>query len=204
MYHLRSSQIVDIAEGRAAPDEAAHSHLASCATCSGDLAWLTQVISLMRDADAAAPPADAVARVKALFRQRRPAPAASRIILAMLHSDSARTAPAFGLRAGPSLERQLLLCADSYDIDLRIAPVGERWNLSGQIFGYSGPSGNAELLGAVELVSAEVNDLCEFMLPPVRAGRYNLILSLGDCAITVPGLELGTYYGTSSPRGAVG
>lgn len=189
--HLRYSQLADIAEGRITPDEAMRAHLAECASCAGELEWLDRVIGLMRDAAADPAPAWAAARLRTLFEQRRPSPGAPRPIEALLRFDSARSAPAFGLRSGGAHERQLLLRAEAYDVDLRIAPSGESWALSGQLLGHPGPGGGAELMGAAGLARAEMNDLLEFALAPVPAGRYTLTLALGDQTIVVSGLELG-------------
>jgi hypothetical protein len=191
--HLRYSQIVDIATGLVVPDAAAASHLAECTTCARGLAWLTQLIDLMRDARAEPPPPEATARVKALFRQRRVAAPTPHLIYATLRFDSARTAPAFGLRSAATIERQLLLSADGCEIDLRIIPADGRWALCGQILGrQTGTGGSAEILGANELARAEISDLDEFVLTPVPAGRYTLTLILGNCTIVVPGLSLGS------------
>lgn len=188
--HLPFSSIADVAEGRSAPDQDALAHLAACASCAADLAWLTRTIGLLRDPAAEDAPAAAVAESKAIFRSRRTQPA--RLTRALLRFDSARAAPAFGLRADATLERQLLLEADGYEIELRIAPAGERWSVAGQLLGGErAEGGGVELLGATDIASAQLNELQEFVLAPVRGGRYNLTLTLAGRAIVVPGLELG-------------
>lgn len=46
-------------------------HLANCPTCQRDLAWLQRVVQAARSDDTVAPPAEAVAQVKALFRAHK-------------------------------------------------------------------------------------------------------------------------------------
>lgn len=194
--HLPFGLLADLAEGRAEPTADERAHLAACERCAADLAWLERLVSLRRDSPGDEPPADAVGRIKALFRERRRrAPAARRLIHAVVRFDSAHSAPAFGLRAGVDLTRQILLSAGGYDVDLRIAPADGRWALTGQLLPIdSAPpaAGTAELLGAAGSVAAELSELSEFALPPVRAGRYNLTISLRGGVIVVPSLELGT------------
>lgn len=189
--HLPFSQLADIAEGRSTPDEMARNHLRACPACAGDLAWLVHVIGVMRTMSSEASPSAAVARVKALFREQQAAPGARNLLRAILHFDSSHATPAFGLRSGAALERQLLLSASSYEIDLRIANSGGRWVVSGQLLGDLATGGHVELLGATDMASAELNELHEFVLPSVCAGIYNLTLSFGERTIVVPGLELG-------------
>jgi hypothetical protein len=95
---------------------------------------------------------------------------------------------------GPEV-RQVLYNADTYDLDLRIAPHdGGNWQISGQVLG---PDDEDIIVGTVELssttppTSVPCNDLGEFVLPPVPAGRYRLTVRLPDLAITIEALEVG-------------
>ncbi|HMQ33895.1 MAG TPA: hypothetical protein PKD53_24400 [Chloroflexaceae bacterium] len=187
--HLPLGLLVAAAEGRAALPADARAHLAACARCAADMAWAERLLALTRDASDDEPPARAVARIKALFRERR-AVRPPGLVEAVLRFDSARSAPAFGLRGDAARERQLLLSAGGDDLDLRVAPVEGGWAVSGQILPNAGP-GWAELLGAHGWARAELSALGEFALAPVRAGRYNLSLGLGERTIVVRGLELG-------------
>src|SRR5689334_19267023 len=98
--HIRFIQLVDLAEGRIATDAAvaARSHVAACARCAADLAWLERVIGLMRTDTSEQPPPRALAAAKRLFKP--PAPASRRQFMAMLQFDSARTPIALGRRTG--------------------------------------------------------------------------------------------------------
>lgn len=192
--HLPFGLLADLAEGRAQPTAAEQEHLASCERCSADLAWLMRLIAAARGAAGDDPPPAVVARIKALFRERR-RKAAPRLAYAVLRFDSAHNAPAFGLRSAPDLGRQLLLSAAGYDIDLRITPADERWSLMGQLLPGAGAppadAGSIELLGAGGSVRAELSAPGEFALPAVRGGRYNMTITLPDSVIVIPGLELG-------------
>lgn len=190
--HLPFSLLADIAEGRAAPDADARSHLAACPTCAENLAWLSRLIGLMR-ADASEEPAPlAVGAVKALFRARPPRSAQRPALLtALLRFDSARSAPAFGLRSAAAAERQLLFSAGPYDVDLRVVPAGERWSVSGQLLGDPGSAhGHAEMLGHADAAHAELNAQSEFALRPLLPGRYTLTIRIADQAIVLPDVEL--------------
>lgn len=194
--HLPFGLLADLAEGQVEPTAEEREHLAACERCAADLAWLERMIAVSRGAAGEEPPGHVVERVKALFRERRrQAAPAPRLVYALLRFDSAHSAPAFGLRAGADHKRQLLLSAEGYDIDLRIAPAEGRWSIMGQLLPMTATAraaaGSAELLGAGGSVRAGLSELSEFILPPVRAGRYNLTISLDGSVILIPGLELG-------------
>lgn len=193
--HLSFNLIADLAEGRVAPSDGARQHLATCGRCAADLAWLERLIALARAAAFDEPPYDVVRRVKVLLRERRAPSPGPRLLHAMLRFDSALNRPAFGLRADASLERQILLDADDCVVDLRIAPAGDHVIVTGQLLADGrapAEPASAELLGAGGQASADLNELNEFTMPPVRPGQYTLTISLGDRTILVPGLELGT------------
>jgi hypothetical protein len=83
----------------------------------------------------------------------------------------------------------VLFEAEGYAIDLRIAPLGEVWRVSGQALG-PGAGGRVMLLGPVA-VEAALNDLSEFTLPPVPTGRYTLRLTLDEIEIEAADLSVG-------------
>lgn len=192
--HLPIELITDLAEARVTPTPEVRAHLEACARCAEDLAWLERVINHMREgADFEEPPEAAVKEVKALFRRRATGSSlGQRIVAAILGFDSARAAPAFGLRAGGGLERQMIYHAAGYDLDLRISPAGGRWAVSGQVLSetLAGP-GSVELVGAGDLTRAELGPLSEFTLNPMPAGSYHLTVRIGDLVVVIPGLELG-------------
>lgn len=191
--HIPFSLIADIAEGRAAPDVGAQAHLAACPSCSASLAWLSRTIGTLRADTSEEPSARAVGAVKALFRALPPYQAhRPSFLTAMLRFDSARALPAFGLRASATAERQLLFSAGPYDVDLRVAPAGERWAVTGQLLGNApGDQGHVEILGPADADRAELSPESEFVLRPLRAGTYSLTISLATKAIVLRDVELG-------------
>jgi hypothetical protein len=192
--HLSFALLADFAEGRASPDAAAQAHLARCRQCADELAWLADALQLLRARELEEPPPRAVSLTKALFRQRAARPAPRRPILAVLGFDSSAATPAFALRSAGAAERQLIFHAPPYSIELRIRQLGERWAVAGQLLGDEpalAPGGRAEILGADDGASAEMSQLSEFELPPVRPGQYTLTLLLGELILVVPALGLG-------------
>src|ERR671925_200743 len=98
--HLPYTTLADLAEGRRAVDAQIQAHLASCTECAAELAWIERVIRLMRNSRVFPSSPEAVDRAKRLFLRRMGAVAEGppQRILAALRFDSARGAPAFGVR----------------------------------------------------------------------------------------------------------
>ena len=192
--HIPFTRLVDLAEGRTTPADQAQArlHLAVCPRCAAEVAWLEHVIGLMRSDTAEPPPAHAVAAARRLLRPpARPAEQDARPqLMAVLQFDSARAPVAVGRRAGAPAERQLLFGASNYLLDLRLAPHGPLWVISGQLLGAS-DGRQVELDGPAGMVRATLNELSEFALPPAPAGSYTLRLQLAELDITIAGLEVG-------------
>jgi anti-sigma factor RsiW len=192
--HIPFSRLADLVDGRLSADEQAEiePHLLSCARCAADVAWLRRVIGLMRADDTENPPAHVVAAAKRLFQT--PAvpsgPVARRQIIASLHFDSMQTPVAMGLRAGAQPDRQMLFATADYLVDLRIAPSGALWAVSGQLLGADAGE-QVELRGPTRMARVPLNDMSEFVLPPVPPGSYTLTVGLADLDITITDLELG-------------
>lgn len=191
-HHLPFSLIADIAEGRSDPDSDARSHLDACPGCVADLAWLTHTVVTLRADTSEEPAARAVADVKALFRARAPRPAFPLGTLdALLRFDSARAVPAFGLRSGGTTERQLIFSAGPYDVDLRIAPAGDRCSVAGQLLGnIPGARGQAEILGSADADRAKLSPESEFAFRPLRPGMYSLTIRFDEQAIGLRNVEI--------------
>jgi hypothetical protein len=118
-----------------------------------------------------------------------------RSLRAALSFDSwAQPAPALGMRSTATELRHLLYSVEGRDIDLRVAPAGAEFGISGQVLG-------PDEHGVVELASegdgdrstfvATLDALGEFRIDGVRAGRYVLTLRLGRDEIVLPAIELG-------------
>ena len=195
--HVSLERLTDLVECQLSGDEQTglHNHLAACPRCAADLAWLKRVIALMGTDDSQDAPPAVIAHAVQLFRPRTEQVARMpnhrrRRLLARLRFDSARPPLALGLRAGRLEARQQLYSAGNHDLDLRLNPAGTAWLLSGQVLGAEA-SGQAELRGETIRVQAALNDLSEFTLPPVPAGRYALLLHLAEVEIEVADLEVG-------------
>jgi hypothetical protein len=193
MQRITFEQLVDLAENRLAADEAAalRARIAVDPVAQAELRTITELIGVMRNDDSVDAPEYVINR--ALRLARRPAdpqaPALLERLVAVLRNDSRRQAAA-GLRSQQAWPRALLFSAGEYELDLQIIAYGELWQLRGQLLG---PEAAATVLlqGENGSSSAELNDLGEFVLPPVTAGRYRLLLVQDAREIVVPNLELG-------------
>jgi len=192
--HIAFERLADLAEGRLAPEDerGARAHLADCADCAGQAAQLARLTSLMRADVSEDAPRDVLMNAIALFRARRAegAPGLLRRVVAALTFDSSTLTPAFGVRSGQAAPaRQLLFSAGDFDVDLRLAPGGEGWTVSGQVLGPCG-GGEVEVAAGGRHERAGLNDLCEFTLPPVPEGVYTLRLRVGEVEVEIPELSL--------------
>ena len=169
-------------------------HVAACSRCAADLAELERLIGLMSTAR----PQDAssvIDRAVRLFQSRAGNTASgsdlpSRV-LAVLPFDSLGLAPAFGVRSGKPGARQLLFRAGIDQIDLRIEPADRVWTVSGQILGEPATGGRAVLQGATSTSETAITEPGEFVLPPLEAGTYKLILSLANIDVEIEEIRIG-------------
>jgi len=199
--HPPFEQLADLAEGRAggAGEEAARAHLAGCRECADQFAALEGVTRLMRSDDSVDAPRDLVFNAVRLFDSRRivagERPSVLRRLVASLSFDSGSQRPAYGLRSGQqAAARQLLFSAgEELDLDLRMEEGAAGWVVTGQLLGdceggrvevFAGGSGEAA-------AGADLNEMCEFVLPALPAGNYALRLKLGGLEVEVPSLDLG-------------
>jgi len=130
--------------------------------------------------------------------------AAARAILnrvaAALTFDSWAAGPlASGVRAVPSDTRHLLFTAEGRDIDVRIAPMGGQFAVTGQILGPD-ESGMVELAhasgdddAAASARATALDAMGEFRLEGVRRGAYVLTLRLGEDEIVLPRIDVGEH-----------
>jgi anti-sigma factor RsiW len=192
--HIPFERLIDLVDGRLSPDEQRQTqiHTAACSRCATQLAWLERVIGLMRANDYEEPPdrlAAGISRVFASYNRSASSSLRQRI-LAVLRSDSAQLPLSVGRRSGSSTEQQLLFTAETLDLEVRIAPSGSLWEVSGQVLN-ADVDGLAELQGLAGEVQTTLNEVGEFLLAPVPPGRYALILRLTTVEIEIPGLEIG-------------
>jgi hypothetical protein len=113
-------------------------------------------------------------------------------VIASLSFDSLTNAPAFGLRSQATAARQLIYAAQTADIEVRVSPANEDWQIAGQVLGADCASGDVDLEGDGFSASAKLNELCEFSFGAVPAGAYKLSVHLPEALIETPWLELGT------------
>jgi hypothetical protein len=186
---------VDFVEDRLPATEHAEvqAHLPECARCASQATWIGYVIELVRTDDSQDAPSHVLNRAYRLLRTHRLTSSDSRArrrVVATLRLDSAWQPFAAGLRAGRSNARQFLYdIGDDKDLEVRVEPSNAGWTVAGQILGACTP-GEVVVEGAADHVAAELNDICEFSLPPLPAGVYSLILRLEDVEVEVPRLEL--------------
>ncbi|HYN84027.1 MAG TPA: hypothetical protein VER32_02165 [Pyrinomonadaceae bacterium] len=199
-HKISFARLADMAEGRL--DDAARAeteaHVASCPRCAARLDTIGRTLDLMRADASEDAPRDVLAQTVSMFRASRAAsgerPSLARKVLAALSFDSARLAPAFGLRSAATAEsaRQMIFTAGDAEIDLRLAREGDGWVLAGQVLGECAPGGRVtvEATAGDARAEASMNDLCEFTLAPVPDGVYRLRLVLGGAEIEVPEIVL--------------
>jgi anti-sigma factor RsiW len=184
------ARLADLVEGRLAAAERAETqaHVAACRRCAERVAQLEKAVTLMRTDDSTDAPRASVAAVLGLFTARRAdAPSLAGRIVAALTFDSARIAPAFGVRSSrPADSRQLTYSAGEHDIDLRLTRAAEGWAITGQVLGECA-GGRAGVAGGE---SVELNELCEFSLGPLPAGSYSLMLDLPGALVEIPEISL--------------
>jgi hypothetical protein len=161
------------------------------------LAQVERLFGLMQSDTSVDPPPTVVNRALRIFRPR-PTPATAppllQRIVAALQFDSLQLAPAVGLRSGAAAPRQLLFSAGDYDLDLRLTPAEQTdgWLFTGQVLGSDTPTGRVTVEGATGVVETSLSLLGEFVLPPITAGNYTLVVQLADAEITVDTIQVGS------------
>ena len=120
-----------------------------------------------------------------------------RVVQAVLAFDSFAQPPlAMGVRGLPSEFRHLLFNTPGRDIDLRLAPGAEGFQLSGQILGPD----ESGLVSAQAVADgrptgaahqAQLDAMGEFRIGGLRAGVYRLTLDLADEQVVLPDLHIG-------------
>lgn len=191
--HIQFTELADVAEEQSPASTEAREHLATCASCSHQLEAIRQTIHLMRSDDAENAPAELVQYAKNIFRSRAvsPEPSLLRRIVASLTFDSLTAAPAFGLRSQTNAGRQLIYSTETADVEVRISPNNDEWEVAGQVLGSSCEAGDVNLAGDDLSVSAALNELCEFAFESVPPGTYKLSVQMPGLLIETPPLELG-------------
>ena len=191
IQHPELAQLIDFIEARTPQleNDQLVSHLKTCTMCAESFRRMEEMLHLMRTDDSQDAPRDLVSFAVGLFKPKAKDSHLRRLV-AVLSFDSYTSKPAFGVRSGQTTTRQMLYTAAETEIDLRIARENETWIVSGQLLGHDCVKGLAKIDGSNLSESADINEFCEFKLPPVPAGEYNLSLSFPDFELEVPRLEL--------------
>jgi hypothetical protein len=191
--HLSAATLADLTDGRLTPSEheRALAHTSGCERCARSLRGFQRLVEVMQsDRSEDAPPSAVAAVIRSFGQRPRPehVPALQRIA-AVLRFDSLQRPRALGVRAGRPAPRHLLFSAGEYEIDLRLSERDGRWTIEGQVLGpFEG--GEIEILGG-SANRATISPMGEFLLAPVPAGRYRIVLSAGPIMIEVVDLEIG-------------
>ena len=202
--HIPFEKLADLAEARleSADLEAKRretaTHLASCVECAGELKRLESVITLMRTDREPDAPRDVLSYAVNLFAQRAQSKSASPIrrLVATLIFDSRRNlTPAFGVRSGLSGSQQLIYSVEGQDLELRLTAEQDKWLVAGQLFGEDCAGGEVKLTSLAaqseqKSTVTNLNELCEFVLPLVPPGHYQLRVRIGDLQVEIPEFEL--------------
>ena len=190
--HLEFETLLDIADERLTRDSDQSAHLEDCAACADELHRVENLLAVMKDDQSVDAPRDVLAYAVNLFARREQKRSLVERIVAALSFDSFDSAPAFGVRSSASTARQLIYTAGENDIDLRIAEdENNRWVVAGQILGEHCAGGEISLHGYEVSTSAYLSEQCEFALPAVPAGNYELVVRLANVEVEVPRLEIG-------------
>lgn len=196
--HPAFDRLSDFVEGRLSADEEEEmqQHLSMCAGCAADVAWLEDTMSLTRTDTGEDAPLWVTARAVRLLREQAatssaPQPARWRRVIAALEFDSATMPLAFGMRSGGAGARQLLYRGEEYDLDLRVAPEGAWWHVSGQLLGPTTTTGQVALAGGAGRAEATLDALGAFSLAPVPTGEYTVRLRTDAVEVEVTTLRLG-------------
>jgi hypothetical protein len=191
--HIPFPELTDIADNQSVISAAAREHLATCSHCSKQLENLRQTIGLMRADTTEDAPAELLQYARNIFRSRAMREGRSLLttIIASLVFDSLTSAPAFGLRSQATAGRQLIYSAEAADIDVRISPENDEWQIAGQVLGSSCTGGDVDLESDSFSASVALNDICEFSFGTVPNGVYKISVRLPDLSIEIPPLELG-------------
>jgi hypothetical protein len=195
MAAIKYEQLVDLAEGRlpAAAEAALRQRIEADPAARAQLAAIRQLIAGLRAQTGADAPEAVIQRaVRLMPRPAQPQPvnAVRRLIVALAGQIWSAPQPAAGLRSMQTWPRALLLAAGDRELDLQVSPRGQGWQLIGQVLGPDEP-GSVTLATHGRRVSASINELGEFVLPVVSAGRYTLTLTQGGLEVVVPALEVG-------------
>jgi hypothetical protein len=204
--HIDQSAIIELLgdDADAALPSAWADHLSVCPECAAVVVDVREMVRLIRDDSVDAPDTWIERAAASPFRQGRTRQGSLRRLLASIRFDSAvAPAPALARRAGGDA-RQLVLRAESWEIELRIAPGGsrERWPVSGQLFRLAegetpsgAPAATTANLSALSVsirsdagqrAADRVSTSGEFLIDRRPETPFSLVLEIGSTRIETP------------------
>lgn len=177
-------------------------HLASSHEGSAIVRRFQLVAETLRRDDSQAGPADVLARVKALFADRRVATSPGLLetavrMMAELVYDSRPQAALAGVR-GAATAYQLAFESERADVDLEVEPDGDAGSGLRRISGQITPSRESDEVRSVAFVSPGTSEIASTIKPDehgvfgvtVASGKYDLVITLSDTQVVLANVEI--------------
>lgn len=203
VMHLSFEQLVNYVEGRLRGREkaAVEEHLSTgCRRCNDEVAWIEQLLGVMKTDRLVDPPKEVVERACRLYREVCPERHLSdlRLLEAALIYDSRTSAAPVGVRMGEDEARQLLYRAEGVDIDIQVRECERPRSIAirGQLLPRAGEVGDLAFLsvrlmsGEKEISSTFTNAVGEFAFEAVETGAYGIGLGLKNGHLHIRGISL--------------
>ena len=201
-------QLIAYAAGELSPEQAGQvqAYLAANPKAADPIALYKQAQAALQADQSAAPPAELVAKAKAIFASSPSEPAASWLdhlqqLIADLVFDS-RAQPALAGYRGPATTFQLSFECEVASVDLEAEPLVDgsavppdesQWRIMGQV-DLRQPDSLIELAlveqGAGAKIADAVADEHGMFTLEVKAGRYDLLLRVGDKVVVLRNIEI--------------
>lgn len=191
MKHAEFETLLGYAEGSLPETERPQvsGHLSVCESCRTELAKLEHFFRFAETGELETVPQATTAHLLNIYRPKKvlPKAAGKMSLLANLVFDDWKFA--LNERFVMSDLRQLLYRAGTFEIDLRLNFSGEKCNIDGQVFpDCSG--GTAELIGRTGIHRVALDADCEFALPRVECGIYDLKFDIDGVTIEIKDMPL--------------
>ena len=138
-------------------------------------------------------PEDALGYARNLFRSRSAEPKRSilKSILAVLQMDLAPNRAVYGERSASGAQsRQMLFEAGEHAIDLRIAAIGDRYQVKGQVLGAGFEEGAVEITDGITPVEATISGSGTFEFSALSGGEHRLIIIGREIQIVIEKMDL--------------
>jgi hypothetical protein len=189
--HIEFEKLVAQAEGAFVFDDVQTNHLADCRLCMSRARRMGNFFAVAAKKDFAQVPQFVTANLLNVYRKPQPAEkksALKRFFGSLIFDD---WQPEFAVQERLSFleTRQLLYRAERYEIDLRLNFVDGKCQVIGQIFPDC-ETGKINIFSQNTAVETELNEHCEFVLPVIEEGVYNLEAEFDGELIEIQNLPL--------------